>query len=170
MGSVLGMICKQCKEDKPETEFYRPRRDKACKRCHCVNMREKRKQDRPRFNALRSASRSRRPWQVRYQNDVVRWTRERAKTSGAEWSLSREFIKALWEQQDGKCALSGFEFRPVEEKGKSTMFSPSLDRIRPDGGYVPGNVRLILHGLNSLKGQHTDEEVMAVCKGVCNVG
>jgi len=161
-----GMICRQCKEDKDEEQFYRPRKDKVCKRCHCINMREKRKKNRPKYNALRAASRARRPWWVRYLNDVVRWTRDRSAKNGIEWGLNRDFVKGLWEMQEGKCALSGFPFSPVQERGKATTFSPSIDRIDPGGGYVPGNVRFILHGLNSLKGREDDEAVFAVCRAV----
>lgn len=160
------MRCRQCQIDKPETDFYRPHKDKLCKKCHSVNVREKRKTDRPKHNALRAASRSRRPWDVRYLNDVTRWSRERAKGTGIEWDLSREFLKELWAKQDAKCALSLVPFRPVEEKGKATMFSPSLDRINPNGGYTKNNVRFILHGLNTMKGKSSDEDLVNVCRAV----
>jgi hypothetical protein len=46
-------------------------------------------------------------------------------------------------------------------KGASPR-SPSLDRIRPDGHYALGNVRVVLLGLNSLRGAGTDQEMRDV--------
>ena len=40
-------------------------------------------------------------------------------------------------------------------KGKYSSSSPSLDRIDSAKGYVPGNVQVICHGCNSLKGNGT---------------
>jgi hypothetical protein len=42
--------------------------------------------------------------------------------------------------------------------GKVGPDSPSLDRIRPELGYVPGNIQVISHKANSLKGSGTAEE------------
>jgi hypothetical protein len=72
----------------------------------------------------------------------------------------------MWDDQGGRCELSNIEFRPVETKGKATLFSPSLDRVKPELGYVPGNVRFILNGLNNLKGSATDEDLFLVCEAV----
>lgn len=85
---------------------------------------------------------------------------------GLNWDLSREFLKKLWDDQGALCALSKLPFRPVEEKGKATMFSPSLDRIDPGGGYTRGNVRFILHGLNTMKGKSSDTDLISVCRAV----
>lgn len=71
-------------------------------------------------------------------------------------------IGELIEKSGQRCALSGLPFR----NGGLNPYSPSLDRIKPELGYVPGNVRVILHGLNSLKSTGTDEDVVAICRAV----
>jgi hypothetical protein len=40
--------------------------------------------------------------------------------------------------------------------------SPSLDRIRPERGYVPGNVRVISHRANQIRSNATAEELRLV--------
>jgi hypothetical protein len=46
--------------------------------------------------------------------------------------------------------------------GKLHMSSPSLDRIRPELGYVPGNVAVISYKANAIKQGATPEELRAV--------
>ena len=36
--------------------------------------------------------------------------------------------------------------------GSSAVNSPSLDRINPDKGYIPGNVRIVCNAYNMAKG------------------
>lgn len=47
--------------------------------------------------------------------------------------------------------------------------SPTLDRIRPELGYVRGNVVVISHKANVIKNNSTPEELMAVAKWVRTV-
>lgn len=56
-----------------------------------------------------------------------------------------------------RCPVLGIEL--VKGKGASHAGSPSLDRIVPSVGYVPGNVRVISNLANSVKGSVTDPEV-----------
>lgn len=42
--------------------------------------------------------------------------------------------------------------------------SPSLDRINPDRGYIPGNVQVISHKANTIKSNATLQEIEAVYK------
>lgn len=46
--------------------------------------------------------------------------------------------------------------------GKTHAGSPSLDRIKPDLGYIPGNVAVISHRANVIKQNATAEELRAV--------
>lgn len=47
----------------------------------------------------------------------------------------------------GHCELSGLPFSTIKI-GSRRPFLPSLDRIKPELGYVPGNVRIVLWALN----------------------
>jgi hypothetical protein len=48
--------------------------------------------------------------------------------------------------------------------GKPCNNSPSLDKIIPEKGYVKGNVRVISHRANALKGDGTAEEHLRISK------
>jgi hypothetical protein len=50
-----------------------------------------------------------------------------------------------------------FDFAP--KHGKASPQSASLDRIKPDRGYVRGNVRVISYKANTLKNDCTDPAV-----------
>lgn len=90
-----------------------------------------------------------------------RAAKHRSSIKGHAFDLDIEYVLAL----PRVCAVSGLAFRR-EEGDCARMFSPSLDRIDPSLGYVRGNVRLMLHGLNALKGKETDELLIEVCKAV----
>jgi len=91
--------------------------------------------------------------------------RVRAKKRSVPFDIPKGTTKLLFERSKGRCELSGIPFRPTTT-GICSIFSPSLDRINPSKGYVIGNIRLVLHGLNALKGDRTDEELFEICKSV----
>lgn len=62
------------------------------------------------------------------------------------FAIDKYFIDQLFHDQKFRCAVSGIPFeKPRSGKGKNPRhpFGPSLDRIKPDLGYVPGNLRLV---------------------------
>lgn len=90
--------------------------------------------------------------------DILARTKSRAKKSGIPFQLSLEHIVI-----PEVCPVLGIplNFDSVERKGPK-MNSPSIDRIKPDLGYVPGNVRIISHRANSLKSNATVAELEMV--------
>lgn len=74
-------------------------------------------------------------------------------------SMTATDVVALWESQGGRCALSGV----IMTIGPATLTatSMSLDRINSAGNYSIGNVRLVCHAVNSMRGKMTDEEFYA---------
>lgn len=55
------------------------------------------------------------------------------------------------------CPVLGFPL-VVAEGGAPRFNSPSLDRIVPEKGYVPGNIAVISHKANSMKNNATLQE------------
>lgn len=53
-------------------------------------------------------------------------------------------------QQNYRCAVSGVEF-PLDPVSTNELkaFRPSVDRIQPKLGYVPGNVRIVCEIVNT---------------------
>ena len=87
-----------------------------------------------------------------------------AKKRGIPFSLTNEDVAALW---TGRCAITGLPFDTRKGVGKGPKpFSPSLDRIRPALGYVPGNVRFVLHCVNSFRGTMSDRLMTRVAERI----
>lgn len=101
----------------------------------------------------------------KYALQAVRTAEVRANKAGAPFSIDAEGIVLLMQEQS-VCAISGIPFRDTVEPGVPHPYSPSLDRIWPEVGYVYGNLRFILNGLNALKGRGTDEDLLNICRAV----
>lgn len=67
------------------------------------------------------------------------------------------------------CPVFGTPFHRGRGIGGALPSSPSLDRVRPEAGYVPGNVRVISRRANSIKSDATLEELRAVAKWLASV-
>lgn len=81
--------------------------------------------------------------------------------------LSVKYLLYLYKKQDGKCALSGVELTRITGMG-SVPTNASIDRIRPDGGYVPGNVRLLCNFVNSFRSNLSDKDFKWWCEKIAN--
>lgn len=114
-----------------------------------------------RASVLRYA-RVRRAWIAEHEpwRPHIYSARHRAKTDGLPFDLTAEWGKARW---TSCCELTGLPFR-FSQSGDHAAgpYAPSLDRIVPEAGYTKANCRFILHGLNSLKGVGTDEDMRRI--------
>lgn len=76
----------------------------------------------------------------------------RAKNKEVRFTSQREFeayIDALWESQEGLCALSGLELQC--EPADDPEFCASLDRIDSAGHYEAGNLQVVCRFINRWK-------------------
>ena len=75
---------------------------------------------------------------------------DRARVKGVPCTIDAYFIDTLFVDQEWRCAISGITFKaPKGGNGLRTdPFGPSLDRVDPELGYVPGNVRLVSNIVN----------------------
>jgi len=85
--------------------------------------------------------------------------------------LDLPYLADLWEQQVGRCAISGILMAlPPDglawERLTRDPWKPSLDRMDSSHGYVRGNVRFVTVIANLAKGTFTDEELGAFCRAV----
>lgn len=64
-------------------------------------------------------------------------------------------LVAMYEAQEGKCALTGIVMTRLG--GRIMQTSISLDRIDSKKGYSKDNIRLICHAVNAFKGPWTDD-------------
>lgn len=129
--------CKGCNSDKPRSEFqFFPNGDisVACKSC------------------MPNYSRS------LYEKKKSNWfgnrfytVKMRAKANDLAFDLTEDYIRQLYESQEGLCALSGLPMQKTSGRWRDGTVGPyaaTLDRKTPVKGYVRGNVRWVLHALN----------------------
>lgn len=99
-----------------------------------------------------------------------RGAKTRAKKYKKEFSISLEYMFALLELQNNKCAISGIPLlvRPSTSArhlpGGRTPHILSIDRIDTSKGYVEGNVQWVTAQVNQAKSDFTQEEFDEMCR------
>jgi hypothetical protein len=101
----------------------------------------------------------------------LRLARRRIKLNGRECNITLEYLKALWEQQDGRCVYTGWELENLEatslwDNHKLHPRTASLDRIDSTLGYVPGNVQFVSVMANYAKRDFLESQLLEFCKAV----
>lgn len=94
----------------------------------------------PKQSEYQKAYLKKNPWARNWQ-----FSKARAKRKGTEHTLTVEDFKALWERD-----------------AAHLLTKPSIDRIDPNKGYVPGNCRFIEASLNSRLG-NLGSQKLKVC-------
>jgi hypothetical protein len=89
--------------------------------------------------------------------------KNRAKRKGLEFNIDITDVVI-----PKKCPILGIDII-TDVSGKYTHNSPSIDRIDNDRGYIKGNVRVISHRANALKGDATLEELKMVVENFNNL-
>lgn len=90
---------------------------------------------------------------------------QRAKKKGVAFDLTPEWVNARW---TGRCEITGIEFRTDKTSRGPGFFSPSLDRVVPEHGYVQSNCRFVLWAVNAMKSEGTDEDMLFVARAIVN--
>lgn len=91
--------------------------------------------------------------------------RDRAKKRGLKFELTTEFLKELWEKQDGKCAITKLPMTFINDEGR-IYTNVSIDQIEPNNGYTKENVQLVCMAVNQLKSDFTMNEVLTICESI----
>lgn len=93
--------------------------------------------------------------------------RQNKGASQVEVKIKKEDLKELWEQQQGKCAVTGMHmtYYPRAQRN-STGLNASVDRIDSTDIYRKGNVRLVCSKVNMMKGAGEDADLLWWCKQV----
>lgn len=133
---VRSFTCGSCREYKDRDEFYPSDLEgskRTCKVCRDKN--------------------NSRSFQRRYKVNRGRYlaigARSRARNRGLPYDLD-EHLDSIQVRAVGCCELTGIVFK--QEGGKVSWNSPSIDRIKPELGYVYSNIRLVLHCMNTALG------------------
>lgn len=115
----------------------------------------------PARRAQYQSSRHQTPWA-----SLINSARTRAAKKGLAFDLTPEWAASRW---TGRCELTDIDFACGQPKGTPRTYWPTIDRIRPELGYVQGNCRFILHAVNAFKGQSTDEVMMIIATAMLRI-
>lgn len=139
-------MCTKCGESKPPSGFHKRAGTKDGLNTRCISCRSGHRSE----NWLRYGIRV-----------AVHSARTRSRSKGVVFNITTDDLGI-----PDTCALSGVFFKPTPIPGTPFLYSPSIDRVRASEGYVKGNVRVILNGLNSFKGLATDEEILDIAEAM----
>jgi len=91
-----------------------------------------------------------------YRNTLASIRERRKKGKNIEFNITKDFLRELWDKQNGKCFYTGIEMEAFSI-GKHPN-QPSLDRRNSEKGYVKENVVLCCQSINFAKSCYTEEE------------
>ena len=83
---------------------------------------------------------------------------------GIPFNLEIEYAWDLYQQQQGKCALTGW---PIGFESPMAQ-TASLDRIESDKAYEPGNVQWVHKDINWAKGDFPNDYFIQICQDVAS--
>lgn len=147
--------CVSCRLIKPASSFY-ARKDNGklrgkCNDCHAEWMR------------WHSSIAYNKPYGRSRQ--LYNAARCRANKRGISFDL--EFGIVQVSVMTGICQKSGLPFQfDYRGRGRYGPFSPSIDKISPDDGYVNNNVQIVSHMYNMGKSDHDEIDFIAMCCAV----
>jgi hypothetical protein len=87
----------------------------------------------------------------------------RAKKKNVPFNINAEYLKKIF-PLDNKCPILNVEFQTgyINNNKKNKDFSPSLDRIIPEKGYVEGNLLIVCDIVNRIKSNSSVEMIKKV--------
>ena len=124
------------------------------------NYQDRRKKSNRKWYLKNKEKLSRRAWsKTSNERRLVIWAQRRARKKGIPFSLKTKdvFIPE-------SCPVLGIPLFTIGKR--QTDNSPSLDRINPDLGYIPGNVQVLSNKANMMKSNATPEELIKFSKWV----
>lgn len=141
------MFCKYCLLDKPFEAFHKvsknnPAPRSICKQCQSLQAKKLYSEDSG-FRR-RQIMRNYRSYRINRQKIIWRMARLRADKLGIPFSIRPEDIDL-----PTVCPVLGIVLSYDNKQGAED--SPSLDRVVPERGYVPGNVNVISGRANRIK-------------------
>jgi len=143
--------CRDCGEAKPHSEYHRHKYTSDGCVSYCKACWNKRKRD-----AYVPQPRERQTPEFKSRMVMLNAARQRAKKKGLPFNIGVKDIII-----PTHCPVFGFELRRAKQ-GEDKSFSPSLDRLLPELGYIPGNVVVVSLKANVMKNNGTLEDIKSV--------
>lgn len=108
----------------------------------------------------------------RYKGDRFTGLRSLLRSSTkrkCESTVTLEYLKEVWENQNHRCIYSRIELTLPHYKGKNDpIITASLDRIDSTKGYIEGNIQFVSMAINYMKSTMSHEktiELIEIIKG-----
>jgi hypothetical protein len=93
--------------------------------------------------------------------------KNRAKAKNISFNLTLDYLKELWNIQEGKCAISKVEMSHTILEGKLDI-NASIDKIDPSKGYTIGNIQFVCNRVNMMKSDMSIDNLIYFCKLIIN--
>jgi len=101
-----------------------------------------------------------------YAKRLIVSSKRSAKTKGFQHNLSEAHLNT--QLATGKCQVTGLPVASNIGTGqKRGAYSPSLDRIDNNVGYIDSNVRIVSWQYNLAKGKFSDRDLNALAVAIC---
>lgn len=94
--------------------------------------------------------------------------RDRSLKSNIAFNITLDYLRELWDKQNGVCALSGVPMTFLLKEGR-TPTNVSIDKIDRTKGYTIGNIQLVCMACNQIKSDLTEEEMYNFCKKIVEI-
>ena len=95
--------------------------------------------------------------------DRFHGARSRSIKKGIEFELTLEYLKDLWNIQNGLCAITKIKMTHTILEGKLKT-NLSIDKVDPALGYTKDNIQLVCNIVNVMKSNMSIENLMYFCK------
>ncbi len=142
--------CSVCHESKPLSEYHKNASNKDGHQYHCKACQSKRAAELYRKGGYYKPELSKRWKAENHGRGLCYRARARANKSGIIYSLTPEDEDRINDiVMHGVCELTDMPFAIGNGR---TWDSPSIDRIDSSQGYEPGNVRVVITGMNQAMG------------------
>lgn len=173
--TTVTFICDECGKEgvKTKTEYERNlrlgRKNYCCRECSIKGAAKTRtgkhyQRSGAQIEHIKSISNNR-------KDDFTpfRYTLRAVKRRFKEVDIDLEYLKELWEKQEGICPYTGLRLILPHDNNVHEIDLPhraSLDRIDSSKGYVKGNVQYISTPINYMKSTMSDSETKRFLKEI----
>ncbi len=152
--------CHKCGKYFPASEFaktsaypYREYHDARCKKCKSKRANEIKRGYSNECGLLKIL-------QSRYLA-----AKDRASKKSLPFNITKEYLKNLWDSQDGKCAICGIPMTFELCNGR-TPTNVSIDQINHKKGYIIGNIQLVCMAVNQMKSDLEMDDLYTFCEAI----
>ena len=178
-------MCSEICKKKYNLKRYPPRKEKNCNYCNQVKNFSDFRIEKPNkkgkskgktigwrttnndYRASRCLDCEKKEFEVRYSKNPFPQMRSnakiRSKQDGRIFDVSTEYLKSIF-PKDSRCPVLGVKFDMSYKKGGVRKYSPTVDKIIPEKGYVEGNLIIVSHIVNRLKSDANYEEMEKILK------